>query len=47
MIRAGLRFAGGIHDKRKVGGGEQYQVSNSNGDRYWITASPRFVQLVG
>ena len=46
-IRAGLRFAGGIHDKRKVGGGEQYQVSNSNGDRYWITASPRFVQLVG
>lgn len=47
VIRAGQRFAGGIHDKRRVGGGEQYQVSNSRGERFWITANPRFIRLVG
>ena len=47
VVRAGHGFRGGIHDKRQVGGGEQYQVSNSSGQRFWITASPRYVRLVG
>lgn len=46
VILAGQRFAGGIHAKRQVGGGEQYQVSNSRGRRVWITASPALVDLV-
>lgn len=46
VLQAGWGFRGGIHAKRTVGGGEQYQVSNSNGDRYWITASERYVRLL-
>jgi hypothetical protein len=46
FLPAGWRFAGGIHEIRKVGTGQQYRVSNSAGDMRWITASPRFVELV-
>jgi len=46
FLRAGWRFAGGIHELRAVGDGQQYRVSNSNGDMRWITASQRFVELV-
>lgn len=46
VLPAGWRFAGGIHERRKVGGGWQYRVSNSAGDMRWITASEKFVELV-
>lgn len=42
ILKAGWGFRGGIHDLR----GGQYQVSNSSGDRYWITASERFIRLL-
>lgn len=46
VIRAGQRFAGGVHERRRVGAGHQYLVSNSAGRRVWITANPAFVSLV-
>lgn len=46
QLRSGQRFGGGIHEHRAVGNGFQYQVSNSNGQRFWITSSDRFVELV-
>ena len=46
ILEAGWGFRGGIHDRRKVGNGYQYEVSNSSGDRYWLTASSRFVRLL-
>ena len=46
ILDPGWGFRGGIHRKEQVGNGFQYQVSNSNGDRFWITASERFVRLV-
>lgn len=46
FLDEGWGFRGGIHEKRRVGGGYQYQVSNSNGHRYWITANERFVRLL-
>lgn len=46
LLPAGWRFAGGIHDRAKVGGGWQYLVSNSHGDLRWITASETYVDLV-
>lgn len=45
ILKAGWGFRGGIHTKARVGGGWQYQVSNSSGHRFWITASDRFVDL--
>jgi hypothetical protein len=45
-IPAGWRFAGAIHELRRVGSGWQFDVSNSKGERYWITASPDFIELV-
>ena len=46
VLDEGWGFRGGIHEKRRVGGGYQYRVSNSSGHMYWITASERFVRLV-
>jgi hypothetical protein len=46
IIKAGHRFGGGIHELRTVGGGRQYLASNSAGRRVWVTANPRYVELV-
>lgn len=44
-LKDGWGFRGGIHDEIRVGGGRQYLVSNSNGQRFWITSSPKYVEL--
>ena len=46
FLDAGWGFRGGIHEKRRVGGGYQYRVSNSNGHMRWITANENFIRLV-
>ena len=46
QLPGGWRFGGGIHERRKVGNGYQYRVSNSNGDMRWITTNPKYIELV-
>lgn len=44
-VRKGSGFPE-IVDKHKVGGGYQYEVKNSKGDTYYITASSKYVKVV-
>lgn len=45
ILKPNQGFKGGIHRKIRVGNGWQYEVSNSNGHRFYITASSKFVDL--
>lgn len=47
FLEPGWGFRGGIHERRDVGGGSQYLVSNSSGHRFWITTNEEFIRLVG
>jgi hypothetical protein len=46
-LAAGTLFDGGVIQHREVGDGHQYEVfTRSATKRFWITASPRFVDLI-